>query len=646
MPAGAEQEIRMAAHPSALASEELPPVPINRQSLREALSLLRYLLPYWPRFLAAHAALLVSSLAGLAFPYAAGQLVNGALNRDTGDLGSSLLTHVDTIALVLLGLLAVQAALNYVETLWLAQVGRRSLADLRRDTYSRLIRLPMAFHTRRRVGELGSRVAADLAEIQDTLVSEIPHFVGQTIMLVGGLTLLFFTSPHLTLLLLVSFPPVLVVAVLFGRAIRKLSSRAQDHLAESHVIVEETLQGIASVKAFTNETHEEQRYQASLERFLEVILRVARYRGAFHAFVIFALFGSILLVLWYGARLVLAGGLTAGDLTSFMLYTLFVGGAMGSFASLYSQIQRTLGATSRVREILTEEPEFSINQPHATQAQPIRGEVAFTEVSFRYPSRKDVEVLHQVSFRIDPDERVALVGPSGAGKSTVASLLLRFHDPDQGQVLIDGRDARDYPLPGLRGKMAVVPQDVLLFGGTIFDNIAYGKPGASAEEVEEAARQANAHDFIGAFPDGYQTRVGERGVQLSGGQRQRVAIARALLRNPTVLILDEATSSLDSESEHLVLQALDRLMQGRTCLIITHRLSTVRRADRILVLQEGRIVEQGTHAELLQQQGIYHGLLELFEQDGQRSNGLASASLPDLTCAPPAGDPERTPSAG
>jgi ATP-binding cassette subfamily B protein len=409
--------------------------------------------------------------------------------------------------------------------------------------------------------------------------------------------------------MLVSVPVLVVVAVLFGNLIRRLAKDAQDRLAESNVIVEETLQNIASVKAFGNEAYEEQRYRGGLDRFLAVVLRAARFEGSFISFIVFALFGSIVLVVWYGARLVLADDLRAGELTRFMLYTLYVSGAVGSFAGLYSQVQRTLGASQRVREILREptEPEGG-----ALAGPRLRGDVVFAGVRFRYPSRPEVEVLRGVSLTAQPGQRIALVGPSGAGKSTLVSLLLRFYEPDAGRLLIDGRDAREYDLHALRNQMAIVPQDVVLFGGTIADNIGYGRPGAAQTEIEEAARQANAHDFILAFPEGYQTRVGERGVQLSGGQRQRVAIARAILRNPAILILDEATSSLDSESEGLVMQALERLMAGRTALVIAHRLSTVRSADRIYVIKDGQTVEDGTHEELVARpDGLYRTLSQL-----------------------------------
>jgi ATP-binding cassette subfamily B protein len=589
--------------------EELPPAPITGDSLREASQLARYLLPYAFKFAAALVVLLLTSSCGLVFPYLVGRLVNSAIAGPEVAAPLPWLQNVNGIALTLIGLLGVQAALMFVQSMWFIEVSERSLADLRRDTYVRLLHLSMAFHTRRRVGELASRLASDLTQILDAILWTVPQLLRQLILFVGGIALIALTSPRLTLVMLAAFPALIALAVVFGRVLRRNSRDAQDRLADSNVIVEETLQGIASVKAFTNENHEEQRYRHSQGNYLDVVLRGARYRGALNSFIIFALFGAVVLVLWYGARLVVAGDLTAGQLTSFMIYTLFVAGAMGSFAELYSQLQRTLGATHRVRELLAEQPE-ALSPGSAIKR--LRGEIVFDRVAFRYPSRPEVPVLRDVSLTVEPGQRVALVGPSGAGKSTIVSLLLRFYEPESGRILIDGRDARDYSLHELRGQMAIVPQDVLLFGGSIAENIAYGRPGASEAEIVEAARQANADEFIRSFPDGYQTRVGERGVQLSGGQRQRVAIARAILRDPAILILDEATSSLDSASESLVLQALDRLMQGRTSLIIAHRLSTVRGADCIVVIKDGCTVESGTHAELLQREaGVYRNLSQL-----------------------------------
>ena len=603
---------------------EVPPARITGEGLREAARLFAYLLPYRGKFAAAMLALLLATLGGLAFPYLAGRLVDAAgpaagLGHRSTEWGETL--GIDQTAGILMVVLAVRAVLSFFQTYWLAEVGERGLADLRQDTYARLVRLPMGFFAQRRVGELSSRVAADLSQIQDALIGAAPSFLRQLVLLVGGVALLALTSGRLTLVMLASVPVLVGAAVGFGRAVRRVSREAQDRLAETNVVVEETLQGIATVKAFANEGYEEGRYRAGISAVVAAVLRGARYRGAFSAFVIFALFGAVVLVLWYGARLVRAGDMSLGDLTQFLLYTMYVGGAIGQFAELYAQLQRTLGATQRVRELLREPPEDTgpAGPAGAVVAGPAALDLAFDHVTFAYPSRKEVTVLRGLSLEARAGQRVALVGPSGGGKSTIVSLLLRFYDADAGRVLVGGRDVRDYPLHQLRGRMAVVPQDVLLFGGTIAENIAYGRPGAAPEEIEAAARKANAHDFIVSFPEGYRTLVGERGVKLSGGQRQRVAIARAVLRDPAVLILDEATSSLDSESERLVQEALDVLMEGRTSVIVAHRLATVRRADRIYVIQHGQAVEAGTHAELMAREGgLYRTLSELQSEPGDR----------------------------
>jgi ATP-binding cassette subfamily B protein len=453
------------------------------------------------------------------------------------------------------------------------------------------------------------------------LISILPQFLRQTILLAGGVALIAATSLKLTGLMLASLPLLTVAAVTFGRWTRRIAREAQDRLADTATIVEETLQGILNVKAFANEGHELARYDAGLRRFLAATLRGARLRAGFIAFVVFALFGSVVLVLWSGARLLQAGEISFGDLTRFVLYTTFVAGAMGQFAELYTQLQKAVGATQRVRELLRETGEIepaSLALP-APVLPRFRGEVAFEGVRFVYPSRPDVEVLRGIDLRAAPGEKVALVGPSGAGKSTLIALLLRLYDPTSGRLVVDGRDARDYPLSGLRGQMSMVPQEVLLFGGTIAENIAYGRPGASRAEIEAAARKANAHGFIASFPEGYETPVGDRGIKLSGGQRQRVAIARAILKDPAILILDEATSALDSESEGLIQEALETLMRGRTTFIIAHRLATVRHADRIVVVSEGRVVESGTHDELdALEGGVYRRLAALQFRDGAR----------------------------
>jgi ATP-binding cassette subfamily B protein len=421
-------------------------------------------------------------------------------------------------------------------------------------------------------------------------------------------------------------PILIAAAVFFGRRLRRYSRETQDHLAATNTIVEETLQAIASVKAFANESFELGRYDLANKRVLASALSAARWRAVFVAFFILALFGGIVIVLWFGAGLLQQGEITAGELTRFVLYTTFVAGAMGQAAELFSQVQKTVGATQRVRELLRE-PSEDVHRlddviPNTGLPIRLRGEVSFNQVGFRYPARPEVAVLRELSLNALPGERIALVGPSGAGKSTVTALLLRFYDPESGELLIDGRNARDYPLGWLRGQMAIVPQDVLLFGGTIAENIVYGRPGADEAAIREAARLANADEFIRAFPEGYATVVGDRGVKLSGGQRQRIAIARAILKNPAILILDEATSSLDSESEQLVQIALDRLMQGRTTFIIAHRLATIRNADKIAVIEAGRVVELGTHDELsARPDGLYRRLSSL--QFGQKMEAVS-----------------------
>jgi len=406
-------------------------------------------------------------------------------------------------------------------------------------------------------------------------------------------------------------PVVVVVAIIFGKKIKKLSKEAQDKIADSNVIVEETLQGIATVKAFVNEAFEIMRYTKKTNEVIAISLKGAIWRGAFASFIIFCLFGSIIAVIWYGVILVQDGLMSVGDLFTFILYSVFVGASLGGIADLYSQLQKAIGATENLLEIFDEETEEDDAKEKPDQ-KVIDGSIEFDHISFHYPNRPDVQVLNELSFTINAGQQVALVGPSGAGKTTITALLLKFYAVNSGSVLIDNKDINDFRLKNLRDAMAIVPQDVVLFGGSIYENILYGQPTATKAQVEEAARKANASEFIEGFPEGYETIVGERGVQLSGGQRQRIAIARAILKDPKILILDEATSSLDSQSEHLVQNALDTLMKGRTSLVIAHRLSTIQKADKILVLQEGKLVESGSHEELFNKEnGLYKDLKTL-----------------------------------
>lgn len=598
-----------------LALDRLPKAPLNRETLRETLALALYLRPYRARFFSGLATLFASAALGLAFPLLAGSLIDAALHPGLAAIPLFGALGLNQVALLLAASVTLQALASFNSALAFNRVGQSALADLRRDCYHRLIALPMAFFGQRRVGELTSRVSTDVAQIEGALIDALPQMCRQSVFLLGGVTMIALTSGRLTAVMLGTLPLLIAAAVFFGRRLRRFSRETQDQLAATNTIVEETLQAIASVKAFANEGFELDRYQRANTRVLAAALSAARWRAVFVAFFILALFGGIVIVLWFGAGLLRSGDISPGELTRFVLYTTFVAGAMGQAAELFSQIQKTVGATQRVRELLREPVEIgpaAVVAPAAPLPARLRGEVAFEAVSFRYPARPEVAVLHDITLAARPGERIALVGPSGAGKSTLTALLLRFYDPQKGRLLIDGRDARDYPLAWLRGQMAIVPQDILLFGGTIAENIVYGRPGASAGDVREAARLANADEFISAFPEGYATLVGDRGIKLSGGQRQRVAIARAILKNPAVLILDEATSSLDSESERLVQVALDRLMQGRTTFIVAHRLATIRTADKIAVIEAGRVVEFGSHNELSRNpDGLYRRLSAL-----------------------------------
>ncbi len=584
-------------------------------SYRELVGLFRYVLPWRGRFVGAMLASFISMGFGLMFPYLVGNLLDAAVPSVKVPHLPPWMRDVNQVALFLAGSLAAQAALTFFSSFSFVKVGESAVVALRRDLYSRLISLPMRFFGEHRVGELSSRLSNDLAQIQDTLTFTCAQAIRQTMLLVGGIALIAATSLRLSLVMISSFPVLMLLGVLFGRRIRKLSRTAQDRLAETSTIVEETLQGIANVKAFGNERHETQRYAAGLDGFLRIVLKSARLRAGLISFVIVGIFGSIVLVMWYGARLMQAGVLTHGELTRFVLSTIFVGGSISSFAEIFTQIQKTIGATQRVRELLDEIPESGLapNPPAPLLDTPrLNGAVTFDHVSFHYPSRPDLPVLRELSLEARPGERIALVGPSGAGKSTIVSLLLRFYEPDSGRILLDGKPAAELDLRTVRGNMAIVPQEVLLFGGSIRDNIAYGRPGATDDEIRHAAARAHCEEFIDGFPEGFATLVGERGVKLSGGQRQRIAIARALLRDPAILILDEATSSLDSESEQLIQSALTALLENRTAFIVAHRLSTIRQCNRIYVIEGGSVIESGPHEELIAREGgTYRRLAEL-----------------------------------
>ena len=510
--------------------------------------------------------------------------------------------------LKMMGLLAVQGVAGFFRVVLFVMVTERALAAIRSDLYTHLLHLPMTFFTSKRVGELNSRVASDTSQIGETLTTTLAEFLRGLSMVIGGIAILAFTSIKLTLFIVGVIPPLIIVTFIFGRFIRKYAKKVQDEIAESNTIVEETFAGIQTVKAFANEAWERSRYRERIQKVVGLAITGGYYRGAFSSFITFGLFGAIALVIWFGAGMVHEGELAADKLNEFILYALFIGGSIGGLASVYAQLQKAVGATETIFSLMDEEPEL-VGGEDVTPAQ-VEG-ISFKEVQFSYPSRPDVPVIQGLSFELPKGQTLALVGKSGSGKSTVASLLMRFYQSQGGQISSGADALESYDLQAWRKSLALVPQDVLLFGGSIRENITYGKTSATEEEIIQAAKEANAWEFIEGFPEGLDTKVGDRGVQLSGGQRQRIAIARALLKDPQLLILDEATSALDSESERLVQEALDRLMQGRTSVVIAHRLSTIRKAHQILVMEQGQGIERGTHDELMKLDGAYAELIRL-----------------------------------
>lgn len=575
----------------------------DRSAWRDAAFFLRYLRPHFNVFIPAMVALALTSCLTIAFVQLLANLAGKGL---AGASGPAWLAEVNDTVLLLILVVGGQSTVAFFRIMLFAKAAERALSTLRRELFGHIIRLPMGELNQHRVGELGSRLANDVDSMRETLVLTIPHLIRHTVILVGCLGFLFSISVKLALVMIGTIPVALVLIALFGARIRKLVRKTQDHLAASQVIVEESLQSIVSVKAFANEEHESSRYSQRLQDFLTLALRAAPTRAAFISFIIFSFSVALVAVAWFALRMLASGEIQTNTLTLFGGASALMAASFAQFPELITQVQRTLGATDRVRELLQlpEEAHEVITEPRR-----FRGEIEIKDVSFAYPTRPEVMVLQEFGFKAEAGQRIALVGPSGSGKSTTVSLLFRFYEPSSGEIKIDGQPTKDMPLPLLRRNLALVPQEVLLFGGSIRDNIAYGRPGATEPEIIEAARKANAHMFIEKLPEGYDTLVGERGTQLSGGQRQRIAIARAILADPAILILDEATSSLDAESERLVQDALDKLMENRTSLIIAHRLSTVRRCDQILVLSGGTIVERGTHDELLAKSGSLYGTL-------------------------------------
>ena len=575
--------------------------------------LLSYLKPYLFTYSIGWIFLVLSTLAGLVFPY----LMGGLLGADSG--GSSVDTigqvlsknSVNGIAFALFILFGIQSLFSFFRVVLFNNVTENALRDLRNDAFQRMIYMPMDFFNTHKVGELTSRIASDITQIQETMRTTIAEFFRQLVIVVGGITFLVFISWKLSLIMLATVPVMAIIAVIFGRYIRKLSKNAQDFTAESNSIIEEALSGIANVKAFTNEVFNLNRFRMNTQKMRDLNVKSGIWRGVFVSFIIFCLFGAIVFIIWQG--MIMTQGphpsLPKEGFYQFILFTILMGASIGSLPELYANIQKALGAVENLIEIMNTATERELVD--GTKKPTLEGNIRLEDVHFQYPQRLDVPVLSGINFSIGRNQTLAVVGGSGAGKSTLASLLLRYYEPQSGAVFFDDTNTREIDLEYLRSHIAIVPQEVMLFADTIQENIRFGRPEASTQEIEDAAKAANALEFIQSFPEGMNTQVGDRGIQLSGGQKQRIAIARAILKNPAILILDEATSALDSESEKLVQDALDRLMTNRTAIVIAHRLSTIRKADKIIVLQEGKIMEEGNHETLIALNGAYARFVEL-----------------------------------
>jgi ABC-type multidrug transport system fused ATPase/permease subunit len=587
-------------------ADDAPKVRLTREKLAAAAKIFRFIRPYRFAFGFGLVLLFVSSITFMVFPYLSGLMVDIASGEK--EMPYSLVDVGWILALILV----VQGAVSYFRIYLFSIVSEKGIADVRRALYEKLISMPMSFFEHARVGELVSRLTADVEKLYNAFSITLAEFLRQIIILLAGIIFLAFRAPQLSLIMLATFPVVIIGAMFFGRFIRKLSKERQEELAESNNILNETMQAIQAVKAFTNELFESVRYSNRINRVVGMSLKYARWRALFSVFIVTFLFGALFFIIWQGAMMVQDGTMSVGVLIEFVAYTAIIGASIAGLGNFYTELLGAIGATERIREILLEDQEIDIQHAGQIPDAPVKGHIEYKNVRFRYPTRPDIEVLKDLSLKVEPGQKVALVGTSGAGKSTIVQLLLRFYKIDEGDILVDGQSISTFNTTAYRRNIAIVPQEVILFGGSIRENILYGNPNAAEEAIIEAAKKANAWDFIQTFPEGLDTLVGERGVKLSGGQRQRIAIARAILKDPAILLLDEATSSLDAESEKVVQDALATLMEGRTSIIIAHRLATIRDVDQIFVIENGQIIEQGTHTELSQQEeGAYNTLAKL-----------------------------------
>ena len=578
----------------------------SREQFREAIKIFKFVKPYRAQFIIGMILLFFGSLIFMVFPQLFRDMVDTA--NDQGQFGLSL----GELGALLLVMILLQGLASFARVMLFAKVSEYGIADVRKELYNKVITLPIVFYEKSNVGELISRLSGDVEKLYNTFSITLAEFVRQIIILVAGVILLGISTPRLSLLMLGTFVPVVGLAMFFGRKIRKLSKERQEELAKSSNIVNESLQGIQTVKAYVNELFESARYGKSIHNSVRISMKYARARALFAAFIITILFGALFFIIWRAAVMLQEGLISNGDLIAFFSYTVFIGTAIAGLGNFYTELVGAMGATERIRTILGEEGEIEIGgESDSVESLKVNGNIRFNQVKFQYPTREDVEVLKGLDLELKAGEKIALVGPSGAGKSTIMQLLQRFYKWESGDILLDDKPISEYDLKAYRSQFAIVPQEVILFGGSIRENILYGKPDASEEEIIEAAKKANAWEFIEKFPEGLDTLVGERGIKLSGGQKQRIAIARAILKDPVILLLDEATSALDAESEKLVQDALDVLMEGRTSIIIAHRLATIREVDQIYVMEDGKVVEAGKHDELVENAGLYSQLATL-----------------------------------
>ena len=585
---------------------------LTKDSYTKAKNFLAFVKPYAPIYFIGFIFLVLSSGVSASLPIFLGQILGAESSEFNTEWNFASTDNIYGVLSILAIILPLQAIFSFFRIITFHHVTHNTIKDIRKKAFEVLIKSPMAYFDTSKTGETISRISNDTEQIQETLTTTVAEFLRQVIIVIIGLVYIFIISPKLVLIMLAVIPLAAITAMLFGKFIKKISRSAQDETAKSNNIIEEALVGIKSLKAFANEFIELKKYSLAVTNIKTLNMKVALWRGVFVAFIVTILIGAIVFIIWQGIEMVHSGGIEKKEFFQFILFTVMLGTSIGSLPDLFAKIQKSIGATESLITIIQQETEEIDTSKPITNKKFLTGKIELKNLNFSYPSRREIQILNGLNLNIKPGEQVALVGSSGSGKSTIASLLLQFYTLDDGEIHFDDKNAKDYPVNELRSQMAFVPQEVILLGGTIEENIRYGKPGASFQEVVSAAEKANALEFINEFPDKFETIVGDRGIQLSGGQRQRIAIARAILRDPAILILDEATSALDSESELAVQDALNTLMKGRTSVVIAHRLSTIKNANSIVVMNKGQIAEQGTHEELVNiENGVYKKLSQL-----------------------------------